>query len=1444
MLKKMFKVLRGVTLSLLILCLLSVEVKAEAFPVDGHTYRIVSVANGCAMTNGNIAEHNAPLFLETANVESEGQEWSFIALSDKEPLFLIYNANCGQAADMALNSSKPGSLLQWEPTMSANQVFYVELVQGTADVVQLFNASDRTKAVTADGVEQLTLSASVDSEATHFRLVDLDKQCDIVLPVASEYYVIRHKGTDYALNDRGADKNNARVYADECPEGEYNDFVWQLRRSSSSDTYFQFYNPYDGKAVDMALDGVRYPLLWDASFSNNNQKVYVVPVENEPGIYQLTGKANNGATYYFAVSGNKVTMTNTSAPESTYFYFTEVSPENIPEPTKWEDETIYEENKEPGHATYIPYASTKAMMADERYKYPWLTPQGAEYLSLNGVWHLNYVEDVDERPGKDDFWGDDVDVSAWDTIAVPSCLEMKGYGDPYYINVNYPFANNPPYIMMKNGLTKPVASYRRNFTLPESWKQKRTFLHFDGIYSAALVWVNGVYVGYTQGANNDAEFDVTSYVREGDNNVSVQVFRWSDGSYLEGQDMWHMSGIHRDVYLFATPYTYVRDHYITSTLNPDENYAGGNMNVQIAMDNRGGEAVNKVVEVKLLSPEGTLIAEQSVDFDFSQGVTEQVEDVTFDGLSGLLSWTAETPNLYTVVVSQLDADGNEESVFSTKYGFRHIEIKSGLVYINGEKILFKGVNAQDTHPVYGRSIDVETMLTDVKMMKQANMNTIRCSHYPRQAKMYSMFDYYGLYCMDEADLECHYNWESGGEKGGITNEAGWRAQYIDRNIRMVYRDRNFPSIIFWSMGNESGGGSNFNYVYDAIRAIDGRIIHYEGATRGGTSPTDLWSVMYPNMSSCKSESNSNHRQQPYFMCEYAHAMGNAVGNLKEYWDVIENSRYGIGGCIWDWVDQSIYDAQDIKDGEFKVNGVNKYRTGYDYPGPHQGNFVNNGLLAADRAWSPELAEVKAVYQYVKFLSFDAATATVNIKNCYDFISLDCFELCYTVLADGVEIERGAVSLPTAAPNETVEVKIPYAKIESEGVEVMLNVSLNLKEDASWADAGYPVAATQYTLVERRALDDVAADGQPLVVDNTTDESIYHIHNDRVSVKFATNGLLNSWEVDGVGRIVQSPDYSNYRWVENDGPTETLSNYSADNGITKRMVYVTESEDGSSVTVRVPASGKNCNYTFKYIIYNTGVIELDAEYTPQVSNLRRIGLLMAFPAAFDNVEYYARGPWENYIDRQTGSYLGRYNSTVNNMFEPYPKPQSMGNREALRELLLTDKETGYGVKVETEGDVAFSVLHYDDVTLKNAAHTWELTKSDVYTHFDCIQRGIGNGSCGQGTGTLSEYYVPSSGKYSYILRFTPIGGIGTGVEDVQDDKKYYSFVAKEDGVYCSGNIAAGTEFALYNIGGVKLSEIKASADTEGLLLPVGSLPNASYLMIVKDAAGIKSYKLLF
>ncbi len=1343
-------------LFVLMFCLV-LPVALSAFPVGGRTYRLVNVQYGTAMTNGDIGVHDTYLTLGAIDESSLGQEWAFIPVSAEEPVFLVYNASYAQAADMALTSNKPGVLLQWEATASPNQSFYVKVVDEEAGVVQLLNNSDRQYAVTAayDGTLSLIKEATGDNSL--FRLVDVGKDVQMVLPVAGMHYTLTNVASGLAINSRGNGNNNAIMYLDEYNDENSDWFVWQLRRTSSNVEYFQAYSPAHGKALDFALTGTRVPLFWDPNYTNTNQQVYLIAAGSEPGVYQLSAVSKN-VRYYLEASGEGLTMTTNPTVEGSYFRLSSVDAEDVPMGNVWENETFFEDNKEPGHATYMPYSSVAKMQADEKYDYPWLEPQNAEYLSLNGTWKLNWVTSPDQRPGKDAFWGDDVDVSSWNDIKVPSCLEMEGYGQPYYINVNYPFQNNPPYIAMKDGLLNSVASYRRNFTLPSSWNEKRVYLHFDGIYSAAFVWMNGNYVGYTQGANNDAEFDVTKFVRSGENNVSVQVFRWSDGSYLEGQDMWHMSGIHRDVYLYAAPHTHVRDHYITSNLSAADNYASGEMNVELWMNNGKNEAVEKSVDVTLVAPDGTQLATHTALFTFEAGESEKSAIVNFSSLSGLLPWTAETPNLYTVIVKQNDAAGNEEFVFSTKYGFRHIEIKDGLVYINGERVLFKGANLQDTHPLTGRTVDVATMLTDVKMMKQANMNTVRNSHYPRQAKMYSMFDYYGLYCMDEADVECHYNWENSG-RGGITFQDSWREQYIDRTVRMVYRDRNFPSIFSWSLGNESNGGTNFTHTYNAVRELDNRIIHYEGATRAGTATTDIFSVMYPSISGVQNDANWNYWGQPYFMCEYAHAMGNAVGNLKEYWDIIENSRYGIGGCIWDWVDQSIYDAADIANGTLTVNGRNKYRTGYDYPGPHQGNFVNNGLITADRKWSPELTEVKKVYQYIKLLSFDAATKALQIKNDYDFLNLNVFELRYTLLANGNKAVNGVVELPSAAPGETVMVNIPCEYSSLSG-EVLLNVDICLKKDYSWAESGYSIAAEQFTLVERSAsLPAVEEGGEELVLENVSGQ--WRISNSSFKMVFGNTGNLYSWTVNENSYIAAGPEYSNYRWVENDGPTETLNNYGSGNGVNNKTVTAEKDATTGNVLVTVVADGTNCKYEFVYTIYPSGVVELYAEYTPVAVNLRRVGLTMAFPETFEKVEYYARGPWENYTDRKTGSFIGRYTTTVSDMFEAYPKPQSMGNREDMREIVLTDAEAGIGVKVESEGEVAFSLLHYTDVELKNATHPWELAEGgNVYAHFDALQRGIGNGSCGSGTGTLSEYQVPSSGTYSYKLRFTPLTDIST------------------------------------------------------------------------------------
>lgn len=1398
---------------------------------DGDVFRLVNVATEKAITNGDVAAHNTYLSVADIDGASKGQEWTFVSLSNKEQVYALYNDNYGQAIDM---TSNPGRLLQWEGTCSDNQAFYINTINEADGIVQLLCKNDHTYIMQVQDDASLVMVKEASGESTYFRLEYIKNKKIENLPVMGRYFIIREKSSGMALNTRGNNANDARIYLDNYNENSNANFVWQLRRNANGVEYCQFYNPYFGKAIDVSLGGKNYPLLWNPSYSNANQQLQFIPIEGEKGVYRINAKTST-KWYGMKASGQDLSMAN-GYNSGSLFELVQVYPDDIPMPNVWEDETFFGENKEGGHATYMPYSSVDKMKADERYTLPWIEPENAEFLSLNGTWNLNWVETVAERPGKAAFWGDDVDVSSWDKITVPSCLEMNGYGDPLYINVEYAFNSNPPMIEMKSGLLNSVASYRRDFDLPADWVNKRLFLHFDGIYGAAFVWMNGKYVGYTQSGNNDSEFDITEHARQGKNNVCVQVIRWSDASYLEGQDMWHMSGIHRDVYLFATPKTFVRDHYITSSLDASSGYTAGSMNVAVEMDNRNGIAASKSVEVSLIAPDGSEVSKKSIAFEFAEGETSKIADITFDRLSALLAWTAETPNLYTVVVVQKDAAGNEEHVFSTKYGFRHIEIKNGLVYINGEKVLFKGANLQDTHPVTGRSVDIATMLNDVKMFKQANMNTVRTSHYPRQAKMNAMFDYYGLYCMDEADVECHYNWDKGKETGGITNEDSWRAQYIDRTVRMVYRDRNFPSIIFWSLGNESGGGKNFQHTYAATRALDTRPIHYEGASRAGTAHTDIWSEMYPTLAEADKHANNNSKGQPYFMCEYAHAMGNAVGNLKEYWNLIESSKYGIGGCIWDWVDQSIYDAEDIKNGDLQINGMNKYRTGFDYPGPHQGNFVNNGLVTAERAWSPELTNVKYVYQYVKFVGYDAANRNLTIKNDYDFISLDKFFMEYSVLLDGEVVESGRLDIPTVSPGAEAILNIPYKTEPAEGKEMLLNIELCYKENQSWIDAGYCIATEQYTLVERDATAFARNPDEELTLTRTAQG--YSVKSSRMEMTFKTDGTMLSWVVEGNKLIEVGPEYGNYRWVENDKPTETLDQYAVGPGIKSKSATFKLSDDNKSVTVEVNASTWCSDYKFVYTITADGAMLIDASYTATVSDARRIGMTMEFPAHFEQVEYYAYGPFENYVDRRGGSTLGRYYTTVSDMFEPYPMPQSMGNREGLRDLLLFSPEKEIGIKVETRGDVAFSLLHYSDEHLKRTDHTWELEKGNVYAHFDCYQKGIGNGSCG-GVVTLDKYLIKNGAIYNCSLLFTPVMDIESGIEDVLSET--ITFKVEDGYVYCQGNINAGTELSIYNIGGVLHSTKHVAENCENVALPVASLPHGSYIIIVNNGNGKRVFK---
>lgn len=1012
----------------------------------------------------------------------------------------------------------------------------------------------------------------------------------------------------------------------------------------------------------------------------------------------------------------------------------------------WENETFFEENKEPGHATYMPYPSVAAMRADaDFYATPWVLPNSDYIQSLNGTWRFSLVSEPSLRPT--DFYQPGFDASGWDEIPVPSNWEMQGYDKPIYCNVEYPHANQPPYIRRRSGYSgygvNPVGSYLRDFNVPQSWDGKEIFINFEGIYSAAYVWVNGQYVGYTQGANNNHEFDITPYASIGSNRLAVQVFRWSDGSYLECQDMFRMSGIFRDVTLFATPKTFIRDHYITSDLSPDAGYRSGSINVALTVANRSEAVSSGIVRASLYAPDGTLVHEfpaatvAGLAAGGEQTVNLQAQ------LSGLSLWSAETPSLYTLEVALCDSDGSETEAFSTKYGFRHVEINGRKVYVNGKQVYFKGVNRHDTHPLYGRAVPMESMLSDVTMMKQNNINTIRTSHYPNQPKMYAMFDYFGLYTMDEADVECHAN-------TGLSNVTSWGDAFIDRGTRMVLRDRNHPAVIFWSMGNESGCGVNFSGEYNAMKALDSRIIHYEG--QGTWTYTDMTSNMYPALS-VLTNLDASSEMRPHFICEYAHAMGNAIGNLQEYWDLIESSNRIVGGCIWDWVDQAIYHPDEIKAGTVKG-----YYTGSDFPGPHQGNFCSNGILAPDRKPTSKLQEVKKVYQYVKVAKFDPEAKTVSVTNAYDFWDLNRFNIRWSLLEDGVESQSGIISDFSLAPDNTKTLAIPYDMPQT-NAELLLNVEFCLKDAVPGIDAGHVLAREQFVVQDRLPLEAIAASRLPAtLVVNTADG--LSIEGDDFSYCFDGNGFLTSIIKNG-NELINNGNglkYDHYRYIENDKFDNTACNIST-TSFSHELINNTDNGASAVVVTATHRVSGFCNYNVVYTVYSDGRMDVEASFSPTTSTGRRMGLSMQMAGGYENVEYYGRGPLANHIDRKTGAFLGRYSTTVDEMHELYVKPQTMGNREDVRFISLTDGH-GSGLVIETEGTVNFSALHYTDADLKNAAHDFNLKRRDeTILHLDYRQRGVGNASCGPAQ--LSQYDMPSSGTYSYKLRITPMGVPGEG-----------------------------------------------------------------------------------
>ena len=1153
------------------------------------------------------------------------------------------------------------------------------------------------------------------------------------------------------LGNGDSGENNARIVA-ETVGAENRGQFWNIK---TIDLFtFAVENAFYGQNFDDGGDNasIDYLLQWPATVGQwNNARFHFVPVPGKADTYVIQSANKGKQQNMYALRGGQLKAVPMNLQDQTaWFTFETVEKPKIQAPY-WEDETIFAENKEPAVATYMPYESEQAMLADKAYyKTPWTTPVNNRYLSLNGTWRFHFVSEPSQRPM--DFWKEGYDVSTWDTIPVPSNWEMQGYDRPIYANVEYPHSNTPPYIKARPGFNdgganygiNPVGSYVRTFQIPDNWDGRRTLIHFGGIYSAAFVWLNGQYVGYTQGANNVAEFDLTDFLHKGENTLAVQVFRWSDGSYLECQDMFRMSGIFRDVYLYNVPQLSIRDHYFTTELR--NNYQEATLNIALTFGSKGEpQEGKKTVEVSLYHPNGTLMDKATVEPVFYRHGTTEC-GMKFN-LKQPKLWSAETPNLYTVHVVQKDEMGNEEMAFSDKVGFRSVEIRNSLVYINGKRVFFKGTNRHDTDPVYGRAVRTESMLRDVLLMKQNNINTVRTSHYPNAARMYAMFDYYGIYCVDEADLEDHAN-------QSISDRKSWIPAFEDRIERMVKRDRNRASVIMWSLGNEAGNGENFGPCYNKAKSLDSRPVHYEGTRSngnyGGGRFSDFYSKMYPGMAWMNQ--NTSNLDKPMFICEYAHAMGNAIGNLKEYWDIIEGSNSCIGGCIWDWVDQAIYEPREIKQGVYRL------RTGYDFPGPHQGNFCSNGIIPATREESPKLAEVKAAHQFVKFelkqVNPAKNLAVVLLKNTYNFHDLSQYELVYDVVLNGRVAATKRLDLPAIAAGEQQEIslKLPKANLQknsAKGNEVLLNLRVVYKKDQTFCKAGHSVAQAQFTLSERTALPAIAGKG-----DNKWGQTLA-MHETRlfnsnmaICIDNAT-GQLQSLAFNGKNIVANREGfiYDNHRWIENDRFTNT------DNGLTGNATVQVTEENGLTV-IKTRRDGSICATEVDYILYPQGMVDIVARFNPKNGEVRRAGLVCAIDSTYDQVDYYAYGPMENYCDRKDGATIGRYHTTVDEMLVHYAKPQSTGGREGLRELILRNKQ-GEGVKIETEGQVAFSALRYTDADLMNCNHIWELTKRP-YTvlHLDAWTRGVGNASCGQDVNTLPQYRVPQQ-TLTYKLRISPL-----------------------------------------------------------------------------------------
>ena len=1033
---------------------------------------------------------------------------------------------------------------------------------------------------------------------------------------------------------------------------------------------------------------------------------------------------------------------------------------------EWDDVKVLHIGTEPAHATMMIYPTAALAAAEDRTASPW-------FQLLNGDWKFHGSYRPSERPI--DFFRPDFSDAEWGTIPVPASWQMHGFDIPIYTNIIYPWPQDvhgpptPPYAF------NPVGSYRLTFTPAPAMSHRKTYLHFEGVDSAFYVWLNGKKLGYHEDSRTPAEFDITDDLRSGPNVLAVEVYRFGDGAFLEDQDMWRMSGIFRDVYLWSTAAQHIRDFEVHTNL--DGAYRDSELTVHAAIANSEKSARTVSVTAALRDADGNLVGTPETKKVSVKAAAENGLDFSSQ-ITNPKKWTAETPYLYKLLLTMKDSAGGTLEVIPVNVGFRRVEIRNGRFRINGKAVLIKGVNRHEHDPDTAKYVSLETMIEDIRLMKQFNINAVRTSHYPNDPRWYDLADQYGLYVLDEANLECHAYGNN--PKNRLTNDPAWREAYIDRQRSMIERDKNHPSVVIWSMGNESGDGPNAAAVYRFAKQRDpSRPFHYEGTTSAGGTSADINSYMYPTPAATIRHA-AERPQMPLILCEYEHAMGNSSGALQDYWDIFYSGTNAQGGFIWDWVDQQL---RVPVPGEYRENTPSPTFLAYggwweDKAGIRNDNdFNSNGMVNGDRAPHPGLYALKYVYRNLHVKPVNLETGTVRVKNWFDFTNAkDIARGQWELKADGKTLASGWFPELDIAAGAEKDFRLALPRVDAQpGVEYWLNTSFILKQRTLWADQGHELAWDQFPLRAKAAAPMFAPDA--LLKMEQTPEVLRFSGKEFSLALDRKAGLITSYRYRSVDLLQRGPKPDFWRAPTNNdrGAWKALQKKAEtdkrlDISVWKeagprwevRSVRVTEVNSGEAkVTVDAALPLAGATYQFQYWIYGSGDVVVECSYRPgkqALAMMPRFGTELLIAPGLENLSWYGRGPHETMLDRKFER-IGAYQSTVDREWVEYMRPQENGNKTDVRWIALTN-DKNIGLLAVGAEPLSVGARHYPKEEMERSAYTFQMVRHpEIYLNLDLKQMGAGGiDSWSPNAYPTERFRIPSEVERTYRYRLTPVDSV--------------------------------------------------------------------------------------